>query len=99
MAFALTVRNSLLRSAARELQTQLNVFSEATSQSEKAARTLCTQWEGDAEVAFEAEQENAVREYRNMEKTVRNLIDALKTAADKYEAADSHCAKLLRSAG
>ena len=99
MAFSFTVRESSLRSAARELQTQLNVFTEATNQTEKAANTLCTQWEGDAEVAFAREQESAIQQYRGLEKTVNNLILALNTAADKYQETDSHCAKLLRSIG
>ena len=99
MAFSFTVRESALRSAAGELQTQLNVFAEATTLAEKAANALCTQWEGDAEVAFAREQESAVQQYRSLEKTVRSLIQALYKAADRYEETDSQCAKLLRSVG
>ena len=69
-------------SKARQARQQ---FNEAAEEMKKAAADLCSKWEGDAAVAFEAEQNKFNGWCKQMDGIGSEYMTALNKAIDVYE--------------
>ena len=91
------VTASSLRSAADILEKQRTVFADATNAIQISVLLLRAQWEGDAADAFQTEQENQIKWFREMINAVSSVETALRTIANRYQDTDHDAARKLRS--
>lgn len=85
----LKVTVSELRSAASKLEQQLGEFEAAAKEAKAAADDLAGKWEGDAQKAFVSEQQKNDVWFNQMTKVGMTYVQALRSAAAAYEAADA----------
>lgn len=93
--FGVTV--SEMTSAASKISQAASDFLQTAGQVLAAAENLAGSWEGDSQVAFAGEQAAANAWYKQMTEIVNTYVDALNTAAQKYQEADEQSTAAIRS--
>lgn len=88
MAANFGVTISEMTNAASKISQAASDFLQVAGQVLAAAENLGSSWEGDSQVAFSREQANANAWYKQMVEIVNTYVDALNTAAKKYQEAD-----------
>ncbi len=88
---------SEMQSAASKIQQAAENFLEAANQVFSAAEALSNSWEGDSQVAFAAEQQQANAWYKKMTEIVNTYVAGLNTAAKTYAQADQESTAAIRS--
>ncbi len=84
--FEVTV--SEMQSAANKIAQEAENFLNAANQTFSAASALSESWEGDSQVAFQAEQQKANEWYKKMVDIVNTYVASLQNAAKEYQRAD-----------
>ena len=97
MANTIRVTISELQSAAQKISQACESYRSAAASLKNAADALAATWEGDSQVAFAAEQEQANAWYNKMAEIVDSYVNQLNNAAAKYPATDSEAANLIGS--
>lgn len=97
MANTIRVTISELQSAAQKLSQACESYREAATSLKSAADALAATWEGDSQVAFAAEQEQANAWYNKMAEIVNTYVDQLNKAAKEYANVDASAATLINS--
>ena len=97
MANTIRVTVSELQSAAQKLSQACESYRAAAASLKSAADALAATWEGDSQVKFAAEQEQANAWYNKMAEIVDNYVAQLNSAAAKYTETDSEAANLIGS--
>ncbi len=82
----------------QQLNQQAAEYEDAVGKVISAVQTLNSQWEGDAQVTFTAEQAKAVAFYRQMSARVRMCGQRFGYAAGRYAQADKDSLEIIRSA-
>lgn len=93
--FEVTV--SEMQSAASKIQQAAENFLDAANQVFAGAEALANSWEGDSQVAFAAEQQQANQWYKKMVEIVNTYVASLNNAAKAYQQADSEAAANIKS--
>lgn len=83
--FELLVNISELVQAAAKMNEALGNYREAIGNVKAAADELASKWEGDGQVAFVADQEQAYKWYNSLADVVMNMIEEAKKVAQRYE--------------
>lgn len=83
------VTPSELTECASKLSAYISEYEAAANATNGAASALCGMWEGDAKVAFEAEQEKNVAWMKRMVSVCEGYVEALNAAAIAYEAMEA----------
>lgn len=86
------VRTDTLIEAANQLQKAIEAFDSAAGQAGAAGDALCADWEGDAKVKFQTEQERVKAWYKQMSAAAQTGVGILKEIAQSYQDADSAAA-------
>ena len=92
----LRVTISELEAAADKLKSATAEYGDATNATKAAADTVAAGWEGDAQVAFVEEQEEAVRWYQQVAQAVELYASAIKAAAALYKDLDIESVNIIR---
>ena len=93
--FEVTV--SEMQNAANKIAQAAENFRNAAQQTFNAAQALSSTWEGDSQVAFLAEQEQANQWYNKMMEIVNTYVESLNNAARTYQEADEASASNIKS--
>ena len=93
--FEVTV--SEMQSAANKISQAAQDFLNAANQTFASAQQLAESWEGDSQVAFVAEQQQANEWYKKMVEIVNTYVASLNNAAKAYQQADSEAAANIKS--
>ena len=88
---------SEMQSAANKIAEQADAFLEAANKVMTSAQELGNSWEGDSQVAFNAEQTQANAWYKKMADIVRTYVTSLQNAAKAYQEADNQAAANIKS--
>lgn len=97
MANIIRVTVSELESAAGKISQACEAYRAAAASLKSAADGLAATWEGDSQVAFVNEQEQANAWYNKMADIVDTYVAQLKDAAAKYAATDVTAAQTIRA--
>jgi WXG100 family type VII secretion target len=97
MANTIRVTISELQSAAQKLSQACESYRSAAASLKSAADALAATWEGDSQVTFAAEQEQANAWYNKMAEIVDAYVAQLNKAAEDYATADAEGATLINS--
>ena len=93
--FEVTV--SEMQSAANKISQAAENFLNAANQTFASAQQLAESWEGDSQVAFQAEQQQANEWYKKMTDIVNTYVASLQNAAKSYQQADNEAASTIKS--
>ena len=93
--FEVTV--SEMQNAANKISQAAENFRNAAQQVLSSAQNLGGTWEGDSQVAFMAEQEQANQWYNKMMEIVNTYVESLNNAAKTYQEADEAAASNIKS--
>ena len=93
--FEVTV--SEMQSAANKISQAAENFLNVANQTFASAQALAESWEGDSQVAFQAEQQQANEWYKKMVEIVNTYVNSLQNAAKAYQQADSEAASNIKS--
>ena len=93
--FEVTV--SEMQSAANKISQAAQDFLNAANQTFASAQQLAESWEGDSQVAFVAEQQQANEWYKKMVDIVNTYVTSLQNAAKTYQTADNESASNIKS--
>ena len=93
--FEVTV--SEMQNAANKISQAAENFRSAAQQVLNSAQQLSGTWEGDSQVAFLAEQEQANQWYNKVMEIVTTYVESLNNAAKAYQAADEAAAANIKS--
>ena len=88
---------SEMQSAANKIAEQADAFLEAANKVMTSAQELGNSWEGDSQVAFQAEQQQANEWYKKMTDIVNTYVASLQNAAKSYQQADNEAASTIKS--
>ena len=66
------------------LEKTMEIYEGAVENCKTAAADLASKWEGDAQKAFVAQQENAYSWHKQILSVVRQMIDVIRKAVDMY---------------
>ena len=88
---------SELQSAADKIAQACEQYQAAANSLKAAADELADTWEGDSQVAFIGEQEQANQWYMKMADIVNEYVAQMKAAAAKYLETDQSAAQTIRS--
>lgn len=88
---------SELQNAAERISQACEQYQAAANSLKSAADALAATWEGDSQVAFVNEQEQANAWYLKMADIVNEYVAEMKAAASKYEETDQSAAQTIRS--
>lgn len=88
---------SELQNAADKIAQACEQYQAAANSLKSAADALAATWEGDSQVAFVNEQEQANAWYLKMADIVNEYVAQMKAAAAKYEETDASAAQTIRS--
>lgn len=88
---------SELQNAAEKISQACEQYQAAANSLKSAADALAATWEGDSQVAFVNEQEQANAWYLKMADIVNEYVAEMKAAASKYEETDQNAAQTIRS--
>ena len=97
MASRIEVTISELQDAATKIEQYAEDYLTAANNLKAAADQLASTWEGDSQVAFVTEQENAYNWYRNMASICKEYAAALRMAAQKYQQTDAEAVNCIRN--
>jgi len=86
------VKTDTLLAAAETLQKAIETFDGAAGQAAAAGDAVCADWEGDAKVKFQAEQDRVKQWYKQMSAAAQTGVTILKEIAQKYQEADEAAA-------
>ena len=78
------VQAAELIQAANEMNQATEIYESAVDSCKSAAADLASKWEGDAQKAFVAQQENAYSWHKQILSVVRQMIDVIHKAVDLY---------------
>lgn len=78
------VQAAELIQAANEMNQATEIYERAVESCKSAAADLASKWEGDAQKAFVAQQENAYSWHKQILSVVRQMIDVIHKAVDLY---------------
>ena len=78
------VQAAELIQAANEMNQATEIYEGAVESCKSAAADLASKWEGDAQKAFVAQQENAYSGHKQSLSVVRQMIDVIHKAVDLY---------------
>ena len=96
MASRIEVTISELQSAANNINQYAQDYKSAADSLKSAADALAGTWEGDSQVAFVTEQEQAYNWYTRMSELCVEYANAMKDAAQKYADTDTQAANNIR---
>ena len=88
---------SEMQNAASKIQKAAEDFLTAAGNTFTAASNLADTWEGDSQVAFQAEQQKANEWYKKMVEIVNTYVNNLTTSAKAYQEADANSASDIKS--
>jgi len=88
---------SEMQNAANKISQAAQDFLNAAGQTFSAAEALGQSWEGDSQVAFMAEQQQANAWYKKMVEIVNTYVSSLQNAAKTYQEADAQSASNIKS--
>ncbi len=88
---------SELMNAANRISQAAEDFRNTAQQVFSAAQQLAGTWEGDSQVAFVNEQEQANQWYNKMMDIVSTYVESLQKAAEAYQKADEEAAANIKS--
>lgn len=97
MASRIEVTISELQSAASTITQAASDYRSAADTLKAAADELAATWEGDSQVAFVAEQEQAHAWYTKMAEICERYAEAMNKAAQNYVDTDADAASTIRS--
>ena len=83
--------------AVSKLDRAIDEFTSAVQTTRSAADTVAAGWEGDAQVAFVAEQAEALQYYEQMSQLVTEFTNKVQEASKAYTDTDHQCAGILRA--
>ena len=78
------VQAAELIQAANEMNQAMEIYQGAVENCKSAAADLASKWEGDAQKAFVAQQENAYSWHKQIISIVRQMIDVVRKAVALY---------------
>ena len=93
--FEVTV--SEMQNAANKISQAAQDFLNTANQTFACAQQLAESWEGDSQVAFQAEQQQANEWYKKMTDIVNTYVASLQNAAKSYQQADNEAASTIKS--
>lgn len=96
MASRIEVSISELQSAASRITQAAEDYKNAATSLKAAADELAATWEGDSQVAFVAEQEDAYNWYTKMAAICVEYAKSMEVAAENYESTDAEAASYIR---
>ena len=88
---------SELCTAKKNLMTKAEEYQNSVKQIKTVLGTLESQWKGEAQAAFQAEQIEAILFYQKMVTRVQTGGTKYQYAADQYALADKKCAEIIKS--
>lgn len=97
MASRIEVTISELQSAASKITENAEAYKTAADALKAAADNLAGTWEGDSQVAFVSEQEQAYNWYVKMAQICETYAQSMRTAAENYAQSDAEAASTIRS--
>lgn len=86
-----------LQSSAGKIAQACEEYQAAANSLKGAADALAGTWEGDSQVAFVNEQDQANQWYMKMAEIVNDYVAELKKAAEEYVKADQEAARIIGS--
>jgi WXG100 family type VII secretion target len=93
----INVMLSELMDAQKQMISEAESYKESVNRIGQILERLQNQWEGDAQVAFEVEQIQAMAFYNQMVKRITACGNGYKYAAGCYEDADKTSANIIKS--
>ena len=96
MASRIEVTISELQNAASNITQYAQDYKSAADNLKASADALAGAWEGDSQVAFVDEQEQAYNWYTKMAALCEEYADSMKNAATAYEQTDAEAAAEIR---
>lgn len=97
MASRIEVTISELQTAGNKINQYAQDYRTAAESLKAAADQLASTWEGDSQVAFVNEQQNAYNWYKNMAAICEQYAQSMLTAAQKYQQTDAEAAQTIRA--
>ena len=88
---------SEIRASARKISKASSDFLSLANQVLSSAEALSQSWEGDSQVAFIKEQQQANEWYKQMTELVNTYVSNLQEAADTYANTDEDASSIIRS--
>lgn len=96
MSSRIEVTISELQSAASKIAQSAADYRSAADALKSAADELASTWEGDSQVAFVSEQEQAYNWYCKMAEICQQYSQAMSQAAQRYTETDAEAASTIR---
>ena len=96
MASRIEVSIPELQSAASKITQAASDYQSAADSLKAAADELAANWEGDSQVAFVNEQQQAYDWYKRMAALCEEYAQSMNTAAQRYAETDAAAASLIR---
>ena len=97
MASRIEVTVSELQSAASKIQQYAADYKSSADSLKAAADQLASTWQGDSQVAFVSEQEQAYNWYIKMADICTQYAQAMEQAAQRYTETDAEAASTIRA--
>ena len=97
MSSRIEVTVSELQSAASKITEYAADYRSAADSHKSAADELAATWEGDSQVAFVTEQEQAYNWYTKMAQICEQYAQAMNQAAQRYAETDSEAASTIKA--
>lgn len=91
------VSSAVLRQKASQLENMNAQFKNSVSQLVNQEASLASMWEGEAQRAFRTAFNNDRQQFNNFNTGIAKYIQALRDAADKYDAAEAKNVSTARS--
>ena len=98
MANIIDVTYSRMQEARKQMLTQVGEYRESITRVRDSVSELRSEWEGDAQAAFDAEQMRAMMFYNQMAQRVTTCADTLAQACLRYSEADRAAAEIIKAA-
>lgn len=93
--FGVTI--SEVTKAAQTIQQAAQDFLDTANNVFSTAENLASYWEGDSQVAFAQEQQQANQWYKKMVDIVNSFVTSLNTTAKNYQEADDQASAAVKS--
>ena len=97
MASRIEVTISELQNAASKISQSAADYQSAADSLKAAADELASTWEGDSQVAFVAEQQQAYEWYKKMASICEQYAQSMNMAAQRYQETDAEAASAIRA--
>lgn len=95
-AMRLLVNAIELSQAAADMNKAMEVYNEAITAVKNAADDLASKWEGDTQVAFVKNQEEAYKWYSSIHAVVLYIIDTVKKVIELYRQNEDRLKGIMR---